>query len=95
MLLVSGEVRFALRSGKRLSPYATAGAGGGISRPNVNDLFPERVTNAARALFSGGGVVWRAGAHLLVAGEADFLILAERDVVGLILPVRGSLAWRF
>lgn len=95
VVFVSGEVRFALRSGKRASPYVITGAGIGISRPNVNEVFTDRVTNTARVLFSGGGLAVSMGPHLRVSADMGFLLLGERDTIGLLLPLRGGLAWRF
>jgi hypothetical protein len=92
---VSGEVRFTPRSDERVSPYAMAGAGLGVSRPNVNDIFPNRVTNAAYVWFSGGGLAVPLGPHLRVFGDVSALLLGERDVIRLILPLRAGLAWRF
>ena len=38
---VSGEVRASVFPPHRVSPYGFAGIGGGVSRPTVNDAFPE------------------------------------------------------
>jgi hypothetical protein len=40
----------------RASPFAIAGIGGGVSRPNVNTRFPDAVRNDLRVLYVGGGV---------------------------------------
>jgi hypothetical protein len=90
---VSGEVRFALRSGERISPYALAGAGFGVWRRT--EAIAEPLTNAAHVFFSGGGLVVPLGPHLRVSGDVGFLVLIERDVPHLFLPVRAGLAWRF
>jgi hypothetical protein len=90
---VSGEVRFALRSGDRVSPYALTGAGFGVWRRN--EAIAEPLTNAARVFFSGGGLVVPLGPHLRVSGDVGFLFLIERDVPHLFLPVRAGLAWYF
>jgi hypothetical protein len=95
LLFVGGEVRFALRSGDHVSPYVMAGAGMGVSRPNVNELFPDPVTNIARLLFSGGGIAVPAGPHLRLSADMGFFLIGERDSIGLIVPLRGGLAWRF
>jgi hypothetical protein len=86
-------VRFALRSGERVSPYALAGAGVGVWRRS--EAIAEPVRNAARVWFSGGGLVVPVGPHLRVSGDVGFLALIERDVLHLFLPVRAGLAWRF
>ena len=90
---VSGETRFALRSDERVSPYALAGAGFGVWRRN--EAIAEPLTNAAPVVFSGGGLVVPLGPHLRVSGDVGFLLLIERDVPHLFLPVRAGLAWRF
>jgi hypothetical protein len=95
VLFVGGEVRFALRPGERASPYVMTGAGVGRSRPNVNSIFPDRVTNAAYLFFSGGGFAVPLGPHLRLSGDVGFFLLGERDVIRLILPVRGGLALHF
>jgi hypothetical protein len=90
---VSGEVRFTLRSGERVSPYVLAGAGLGVWRRT--EAIAEPITSAAYAVFSGGGVVVPLGRHLRVSGDVGFLLLIERDVPHLFLPVRAGLTWRF
>ena len=90
---VSGEVRFALRSGERVSPYALAGAGFGVWRRT--EAIAEPLTNPAHVVFAGGGLVVPLGPHLRVSGDVGFLLLIERDVPHLFLPVRAGLAWRF
>ena len=90
---VSGEMRFALRSGERVTPYALAGAGFGVWRRN--EAIAEPLTNAALVVFSGGGLLVPVGRHLRVTGDVGFLLLIERDVPHLFLPVRAGLAWRF
>jgi hypothetical protein len=90
---LSGEVRFTLRSGDRVSPYAQAGAGSGVWRRT--EAIAEPLTNAAHVVFSGGGLVVPLGSHLRVSGDVGFLLLIERDVPHLFLPVRAGLAWRF
>jgi hypothetical protein len=90
---VSGEVRLTLRAGDRVSPYALAGAGSGVWRRT--EAIVEPLTNAAFVVFSGGGLVVPLGRHLRVSGDVGFLLLIERDVPHVFLPVRAGLAWRF
>jgi hypothetical protein len=92
---LTGEVRFAFRPDGRASLHVMAGGGPGVSRPNVSRNFPDRVTNPAYVMFSGGGLVVPLGPHLRVSGDVGFLILGETDVMRLILPVRAGLAWQF
>ena len=96
MTFVSGELRAALRPADRVSPYAIAGVGGGVSRPNVNDQFPDRVSNDLRVLYFGGGlrVPLRRGFSLF--GEARAMLALEgSDGILAVWPVRAGAAWRF
>lgn len=93
---VSGEVQVNARFG-RVAPYVLAGAGAGRSRLNVNDRFPDPVTNTATLLFVGGGIRVPATAHLSVFADTRFTLQVEHEHDGLFLfvPVRAGLAWRF
>jgi hypothetical protein len=91
----SGEVRVAPFTFNRLSPYVLASAGRGTSRPNVNDLFPDRVTNDTWLLFFGGGLRIPMTTRLSAFADVRAGIQGERDTIGLLVPVRGGLAWRF
>jgi len=92
---ISGEVRWLPFTSTRVSPYLLAGAGRGTSRPNVNDIFPDPVTNDATVVFSGGGIQAPITEHLSVFGDMRFMIHIERDSPYLFLPIRGGLVWRF
>jgi hypothetical protein len=92
---VSGEVRFLFRTDDHVAPYAFTGGGFGVSRPNVNDIFTNPVTNAAYVAFGGGGLSIPLGPRLRASADLGFFMLGEQDVMRLILPVRAGLAWRF
>jgi hypothetical protein len=94
---VSGEIQVLPFTRTRVLPYAVAGVGGGVSRPNVNDIFPERVTNDAGLVFFGGGVRVPATEYLSVVADLRWVLQVERQGAGVFLfvPVRGGLAWRF
>jgi hypothetical protein len=92
---ISGEIRFLLVTFNRISPYVLASAGRGISRPHVNDIFPDRVTNDATLLFFGGGVRMVVTERLSAFADMRFGIQAERDSILGRAPVRGGVAWRF
>lgn len=92
---ISGEVRFAPVTFDRVSPYVLASMGRGQSRPTVNDLFPNRVTNDAWLLFVGGGVRVPLTAHLGAFADMRSGIQGELDTIFLLLPVRAGIAWRF
>ena len=53
---ISGEVRYALLTRWRVSPYVLGGIGGGISRPNVNKFFPDKRERHIQTIYYGGGV---------------------------------------
>lgn len=92
----SGEVRFIPFRVGRISPYAIASAGRGISRPNVNEIFPDRVTNDTwLVLFAGGGVRVDMSRRLSAFVDVRAGIQGERDVIRLLVPLRGGFAWRF
>ena len=92
---VSGEVRVSPFTLNRISPYVLASAGRGISRPNVNDLFPDPVTNDTWLVFFGGGVRVPMTTRLSAFADLRAGIQGERDTIGLLVPVRAGLAWRF
>jgi hypothetical protein len=96
MTAVSGEARVSLWPVQRVTPYALAGFGAGVSRPNVNPTFPDAVTNSARFMFFGGGVQVPLRERLSVFGDVRLIAGAEGNN-GLLamIPVRVGVAWRF
>ena len=46
----AAELHASILGRDRVSPYVLAGYAAGVSRPNVNEMFPHVVTNDARAL---------------------------------------------
>ena len=95
---ISGELRFSPVTFKRVSPFVLAGAGRGTSRPNVNEYFPDPVSNDAMFLIAGAGVRVPVTGHLSVIADLRFVMMGEdSDDGGVFLfgPVRGGLAWRF
>lgn len=96
MTFVSGEMRVALMPVDRVSPYALAGIGGGVARPNVNTQFPDAVTNDLRVVYFGGGVRVPLGRNFSLMGDVRaMLALEEPDGIMAVLPVRAGIAWRF
>jgi hypothetical protein len=93
----SAELRYAIFVRKRVSPYVLGGAGRGISRPNVSEVFPDTKRRDIYVIYFGAGVripVRRrldffADARITMAGEA------ESDYFGVRYPVRAGVAWRF
>jgi hypothetical protein len=96
MTFVSGELRLSLLPADRVSPFAMAGVGGGVSRPNVNAEFPDRVSNDLRVLYFGGGVrvPLRRGFSLFGDVRAMLALEGYDGVLG-VWPVRAGVAWRF
>lgn len=96
MTFVSGEVRFALLPpGGRLSAFATTGGGGGVSHPNVNATFPDRVRNHLAVVYFGGGVRVPLPRGLSLVGDARVLVALEGVDALAIWPLRAGLAWSF
>jgi len=93
---VSGEVRASVFPPHRVTPYGFAGIGGGVSRPTVNDTFPEPVENDLRVVYVGGGVRVPFRNGLSVFGDARAMLTLENgDGIFGVWPVRAGLGWRF
>jgi hypothetical protein len=94
---ISGEVRLSPFMFNRMSPYGLVGVGRGISRPNVNDIFPDPVKRNAALLFAGGGVRLTLTERLSAFADMRFMLQVDRTETGvfLFLPVRGGVAWTF
>lgn len=93
---VSGEVRASVLPPHRVSPYGFAGIGGGMSRPTVNDAFPDPVENDLRVVYFGGGVRVPIRNGLTLFGDARVMLALEgQDGILGVWPVRAGVAWRF
>jgi hypothetical protein len=95
MTAASGEVRVGLWPAQRVTPYGLAGLGAGVSRPTVNEAFPDRVTNGVRFMFFGGGVDVPLREQLSLFGDVRLLVGAEAGETLAIVPVRLGIAWHF
>jgi hypothetical protein len=95
LTLAAPEIQVSLLPRHRVGPYGLAGFAAGESRPNVNDNFPNPVTNNVQAIFFGGGIQVPL-ANASIFADARLLIGAEGDdgIVGA-LPIRAGVAWRF
>jgi hypothetical protein len=91
----NAALRVTLAPPLRAAPYAIVGLGRGVSRPNVNDIFPTPVRNDATVLFFGGGVRIAAAEHLSVIADVRAGLLAESDSLAIVLPARVGLSWQF
>jgi hypothetical protein len=96
LFLGTAEVRVAPFGLGRLGPFGLAGIAAGVSQPNVNDVFPSRVTNDVRAFFLGGGIDVPLNEGLSVFADARMTVGADGDN-GLVAvaPLRAGVAWRF
>lgn len=94
---VSGELRYAFLARKRASPYVVGGAGRGISRPNVNEFFPDANERNIQVIYYGAGVRMPLGPRIDAFVDARFIMAVEArsDYFGVRFPVRGGIAWRF
>jgi hypothetical protein len=92
----AAEVRATLLRRERVSPFVLGGVGVGVSRPNVNETFPNAVTNHARVLFVGGGLHVPLGQQLSVFGDVRMVLGAEGNE-GMVAyaPLRAGIVWRF
>lgn len=94
---VTGGVRYAFLTRRRVSPYVLGGIGRGISRPNVNEFFPDRKERNIHVLYYGGGVRIPVGPRFDAFVDARFIMSAEAatDYFGVRMPVRAGIGWRF
>ena len=89
-------MRFAPFGRGRVGPFALAGIAAGVSRPNVNDVFPDPVTNDVRAFFFGGGIDVPFGDRLSLFADARMTVGTEGyDGIVAVAPLRAGVAWRF
>jgi Outer membrane protein beta-barrel domain len=96
LYLGTAELRVMPFRRDRFGPYGVAGLAGGVSRPNVNDLFPNYASNSVLAMMVGGGVHAPVGEHLAIFGDYRMIVGAEGNdgMVG-VAPLRLGAAWRF
>lgn len=94
---VSGELRYAFFTDRRVSPYVLGGAGFGVSRPSVNEFFPDRNDRSIHVFYYGVGVRIPIRPRLDAFVDTRFIMAVEAktDYFGVRYPVRAGLAWRF
>jgi hypothetical protein len=94
---VSVEFRYAFFPSKRVSPYVLGGGGGGISRPNVNEFFPDRNDREIQVFYYGAGVRIPVQPWLDAFADGRFVMAleAKSDYFGVRYPIRAGVAWRF
>ena len=85
---VSAEFRYVPVTYKRISPYVLGLIGRGVSRPNVNEFFPDRVEHM---------LVMHRPDHLRTFAALRIMLQSSEGVpdAGGFGPLRAGLAWRF
>jgi hypothetical protein len=89
---VNGEFRYVPVTYKRVSPYVIMGVGRGVSRPNVTERVPDRVSHEVTLVFPGFGAHVEVTEHL--SAFADLRIMfqsrAGEPDAGMFGPIRGG-----
>ena len=94
---VVGGIRASLFGPDRIGPYALAGLAVGVSRPNVNDLWPRRVAHQVQGPFVGGGFQVPVGNRISLFADGRVMLMAGRqaDVLLGVSTIRAGMTWRF
>jgi hypothetical protein len=95
LTLAAAQVRVTVRPNDRVGPYGLAGFAAGRSRPNVNQQFPNPVTNDVRAAFFGGGLHVPMGRAASLFVDGRMMVGSEAGELLAVAPIRAGLAWRF
>jgi opacity protein-like surface antigen len=89
----TAQVHVALRGWDRVGPYGLAGMVVGVSRPNVNEIFPDRVTHNVRGISIGGGIHLPVGERISLFADVRFSVTC--CALHGVAPVRTGMAWSF
>jgi len=92
---VSGELRVVPVRFGRTSPYLLASVGRGESRLNVNERFPDPVTNDAWLVLLGAGARVPLSRRVGVFADVRVGVQGELDVIGLLVPLRVGMFLAF
>ena len=95
LTLASVHLRVAPLGRDRVGPYGLVGFAAGVGRPNVNEGFPNAVTNDVRALFFGGGIQVPVQRRLSLFADGRMMVGAEAGELLAVAPIRAGVAWRF
>lgn len=95
LTLVAAHLRVTPFGHDRVGPYGLAGFAAGVSRPNVTELFPDRVTNDVRAVFFGGGIHVPLGERISLFADGRMMVGTEAGELLAVAPLRTGIAWRF
>lgn len=95
LYLGAAELRVLPFGRARFGPYGLSGLAAGLSRPNVNQYFPNRVNNGAAVMFVGGGVHAPFGERFSVFADWRLMFGGEgREGVVAVAPLRAGVSWR-
>jgi len=95
LTLGSAQLRVTPFGRDRVGPYGLVGFAAGVSHPNVNEMFPDPVTNDVRAIFFGGGIHVPLQERLSLFADGRIMIGAEAGESLAVAPIRAGVAWRF
>ena len=95
LTLASAQLRVVPLGRDRIGPYGLVGFAAGESRPNVNEAFPNTVTNDVRAVFFGGGLQVPVRERFSLFADGRMMLGAERGELLAVAPIRAGVAWRF
>lgn len=95
LTLGSAQLRVTPLGRDRVGPYGLVGFAAGVSRPNVNEMFPDPVTNDVRAIFFGGGIHVPLKERVSLFADGRMMIGAEAGELLAVAPIRAGVAWRF
>lgn len=95
LTLGSAQVRVTPFGRDRIGPYGLIGFAAGVSHPNVNDAFPDPVTNDVRAIFFGGGIHVPLKRRVSLFADGRMMIGAEAGELLAVAPIQIGVAWRF
>ena len=95
--LAAPALRVSLLGRERVGPYGLIGLAAGVSRPNVTDLFPNRVSTEVRAPFAGGGIQVPLKNRVTLFAEARLMLVVGKgaDELFAVAPFRAGIAWHF
>jgi hypothetical protein len=95
LTLASAQVRITPFGLDRVGPYGLAGFAAGRSKPNVNQTFPDPVSNDVRAVFFGGGIHVPLKPRLNLFADARMMLGSEAGELLAVAPIRAGVAVRF
>ena len=95
LTLGAAQLRVSVFDSNRVGPYGVVGFAAGVSRPNVNELFPNPTTNDVRAMFFGGGIHAPLTDRVSAFADVRMMIGAEGiEGIVAVVPLRAGLAFR-